>query len=295
MMTAASGKPGSVSPIFFVVVAAVLFSTGGLFIKLTSISAYELSFGRSLVGAITVALLTRRAGFRIDILTLVGAIFYAALLLLFVMATKLTTAANAIFLQYTAPIYVLLVEPLIFKERYRLRDLLVVACCLAGMGLFFVGQLRVEDVAGNLAALVSGLFFAIFTLLLRRSRTTTINPAAPVIYGNLLLAICTAPAFISGAAELTPKDVAIILYLGIFQIGVAYVFFTLGIARGVRSLDAGIAGYIEPVLNPLWVYMGVGEQPSPQALAGGAIIITAVLAHTVISAQRRAAEGALEG
>ena len=121
-------------------------------------------------------------------------------MLLFVMATKLTTAANAIFLQYTAPLYVLVLEPLIFKERYRLRDLFVVLCCLAGMVLFFVGQLRPEDVAGNVAALASGFLFAVFTLVLRRSRGTGLNRAAPVIYGNLLLADDPRPgvAFVDG-------------------------------------------------------------------------------------------------
>ncbi|MEJ7710374.1 MAG: EamA family transporter [Pyrinomonadaceae bacterium] len=287
MMSSAAGKSESLSPIVYVIVAAVLFSTGGLFIKLTSMSAYELSFGRSLVAALTVALITRKAGFRLDLFTLASAICYAALLLLFVMATKITTAANAIFLQYTAPIYVLVLEPLIFNEKYRLRDLLVVVCCLGGMGLFFVGQLRVEDIAGNVAALTSGLFFAVFTLLLRRSRTTSLNRAAPVIYGNLLLAICTAPAFAFGADKLSLTDLAIVLYLGIFQIGIAYTLFTLGIARGVRSLDAGIAGYIEPVLNPIWVYIGIGEQPSTWALLGGVIILAAVILHTLLSARAR--------
>ncbi|HYH87343.1 MAG TPA: DMT family transporter [Pyrinomonadaceae bacterium] len=274
-----------VPPILFILAAALLWSTGSLFIKATPLSAFELSFGRSLFAAATVALLTRREGFRVNAVTLVSSVLYAALLLLFVVANKLTTAANAIFLQYTAPVYVLLLEPWMYKERLHTRDLLVVGACLAGMSLFFVGQLRPQDVAGNLTALASGLCFALFLLLLRHPRAGRVNRASSVIYGNLLICVLTAPAFAQVAGSLTTKDVLIVTYLGVFQIGLAYTFFTLGIARGVRSLDAGIVGYIEPMLNPVWVFLFLGERPSRWAVVGGCIIIAAVMAHTVALAR----------
>src|SRR5919199_2300519 len=180
-------KAGGLPPVLFVLAAALLWSTGGLFIKATPLGALELSFGRSLLAALTVAVLTRREGFALSPLTLATSALYAALLLLFVVANKLTTAANAIFLQYTAPVYVLLLEPLLFKERFRLADLTVVAACVAGMSLFFVGRLRPQDVEGNLAALASGVCFALFLLLLRRQRAERANRAASAIYGNLLV------------------------------------------------------------------------------------------------------------
>ncbi len=269
------------SPLAMIALAAVLFSTGGLFIKLSALSAFELSCGRSLFAAATVAFLTRRQGFKANRVTLLSATLYAALLLLFVVATKLTTAANAIFLQYTAPVYVLVLEPLLYRERFRLTDLLVVACCLFGMALFFVGELSPADIGGNIAALVSGFCFALFMLLLRHPQAREVNSAAPVIYGNLLLAALTAPALIAGSDKLSLRELAIVGYLGTVQIGLAYILFTRGIARGARSLDAGIIGYIEPVLNPLWVFLALGERPSSWALLGGAIIITAVIAHTI--------------
>jgi drug/metabolite transporter (DMT)-like permease len=114
-------------------------------------------------------------------------------LILFVLATKKTTAANAIFLQYTAPVYLLILEPLIYKERFRIRDLLTVLICLGGMVLFFVGKLRPEDVAGNLLALASGVCFAVYVLMLRHSKARLVNRASSVIYGNLLAIIMTAP------------------------------------------------------------------------------------------------------
>lgn len=265
--------------------AALLWSTGGLFIKWTTLSAYQLSFWRSLMAVITVAIFTRREGFGINGITVVTSILYAALLLLFVVATKLTTAANAIFLQYTAPIYVLVLEPLFYKEKFRRSDLVTVVACIAGMTLFFVGKLRPQDVSGNLTALASGLCFAFYILLLRHSHSQRVNRASSVIYGNLLLVIFLAPAGLAAIPIMTVPDVVAVSYLGVIQIGIAYTLFTLGMARGVRSLDAGIVGYIEPVLNPVWVFLFLGERPSKWAIVGGAIIISAVLSHTIWGAR----------
>lgn len=273
------------SPLLLVLVAAMLWSTGGLFIKWTSLSAYELSFGRSLLAALTVAFFTQREGFRINGITIITSVLYAGLLLLFVLATKLTTAANAIFLQYTAPIYVLILEPLFYKEKFRRIDLLTVAACICGMSLFFVGKLRPQDVSGNLTALASGLCFAFYILLLRHPRSQRVNRAASVIYGNLLLVLLTAPMGLAAIPKLTVWDAGVVAYLGVVQIGIAYTLFTLGMARGVRSLDAGIVGYIEPVLNPVWVFLLLGERPSQWAIIGGTIIISAVITHTVLSAR----------
>lgn len=283
-----SASGAGVPPILLVLGAVLLWSTGGVLIKLGKaggLSDAELSCARAAFAAATVMFLTRREGFGVNLVTGVAAMLYAALLFLFVRATMLTTAANAIFLQYTAPIYILLLEPLIFKEKYRWQDFIVVAFCIVGMSLFFVGQLRSEDMSGNLAALASGVCFAIFFLLLRHPLARRVNRASSVIYGNLLLALLTAPALIAGASHFTARNIAIVAYLGIVQLGVAYSLLTLGIARGVKSLDAGIIGYIEPILNPVWVFLFLGESPSPWALLGGAIIITAVASHTIWTAR----------
>ena len=281
------------SPIMLVVAAALLWSTGGLFIKWTDLSAFELSFGRSLLAALTVAYFTRREGFRLNGLTVLTSLLYAALLLLFVLATKLTTAANAIFLQYTAPIYVLLLEPIFYKEKFRGVDLFTVAVCIIGMSLFFVGKLEPRDVEGNLAALASGVCFAFYILLLRHPHSQRVNRASSVIYGNLLLTVVVlvviilTPGSMERLLNLSVRDAASVVYLGVVQIGIAYTLFTLGMARGVRSLDAGIVGYIEPVLNPVWVFLFLGERPSKWAILGGAIIISAVATHTILGARRR--------
>src|SRR5881397_2563151 len=278
----------SSSPLLLVLGAAILWSTGGLFIKATHLSAIELSFGRSLLAAITIAIATRREGFGLNRVSAFTSLLYAALLILFVLATKLTTAANAIFLQYTAPVYVLILEPLFYKEKFRGRDFVTVAACLAGMSLFFIGKLRPQDVSGNLFALASGVCFALFFLLLRHSKARQVNRAASAIYGNLIVVLICGPAFLGAMQRgIDAGDYLRIAYLGVIQIGFAYLLFTLAMARGVRSLDASIIGYIEPVLNPIWVFLFIGERPSTWAILGGGIIITSVIAHMLLSAKSR--------
>jgi drug/metabolite transporter (DMT)-like permease len=280
-----------------VLAAAIIWSTGGLFIKWTTLSGLELSFGRSLLAAVTVAIFTRREGFGINRITLLASVLYAALLLLFVLATKETTAANAIFLQYTAPLYVLVLEPIFYKEKFRQRDLITVIFCVVGMSLFFVGKLRPQDVTGNLLALASGICFAFYFLLLRHSSARDVNRASSVIYGNLLVVLIAASAGLKALPNINLHDALSVVYLGVVQIGVAYTLFTLGMARGIRSLDAGIVGYIEPVLNPVWVFLVIGERPSKWALIGGAIIVGAVVVHTTLKAKegRKLLTNALQG
>jgi len=274
-------------PLLFVVAAALLWSSGGLFIKWTSLSGLALSFWRSFFAAFTVAIFTRHEGFGLNRLTAVASFLYAVLLILFVMATKETTAANAIFLQYTAPVYLLIFEPLIYKEQFRLRDLATVVICVGAMALFFVGQLRPQDVTGNLFALASGLCFALYFLLLRHPKAREVNRASSVIYGNILAVILTASWGVAAIPNMTVHDGLSVAYLGVVQLGIAYTLFTVAMARGVRSLDAGIVCYIEPVLNPLWVFLVLGEQPSRWALLGGSIIIAAVICHMLLDAHNK--------
>jgi len=284
------------SPLLYVFAAAFLWSTGGLFIKWTTLSGLELSCWRSFFAILTVAFFTRHEGFGINRLTAVASFLYAVLLILFVLATKTTTAANAIFLQYTAPVYLLILEPIIYKEKFRSRDLFTVLVCVGGMALFFVGQLRPQDVTGNLLALASGFCFALYFLSLRHPRAREVNRASSVIYGNTLAVLMTLPWGLSVVNTITGPDLLAAAYLGVIQLGIAYTLFTYGMAHGVRSLDAGIICYIEPVLNPVWVFFVLGEKPSSWALLGGLIIIAAVITHMLLDARgkRRANSAAFE-
>lgn len=276
-------------PLLFILAAALLWSTGGLFIKWTTLSGLELSCWRSFFAIFTVAILTRHEGFGLNRITAIASVLYAVLLILFVLATKTTTAANAIFLQYTAPVYLLIFEPIVYKEKFRSRDLITVLICLGGMGLFFVGQLRPQDVTGNLLALASGLCFAWYMLLLRHPRAREVNRASSVIYGNSLAVLLTLPWGLATLTSINSHDLMSAAYLGVIQLGVSYTLFTVGMSRGVRSLDAGIICYVEPVLNPVWVFLFLGERPSRWALLGGAIIMVAVIGHMLLDARGKRA------
>ena len=268
-------------PVTLVLIAVFLWSTGGLFIKSTTIDAYQITFFRSLFAAVTVALVTRKSGLKIDLFGIFTSVIYALLLFLFVWATKKTTAANAIFLQYTAPIYILILGPFIIGEKFHIRDLVTVVIVIAGMSLFFVGQLRIEDYQGNAAALMSGIFLGLYIMLLRHPKAEGFNPAIAVIYGNFLLALVNAPTGISAIPVMTGMDWFAVTFLGVVQIGISYILFIKGVRGGTRPLDASLIGFIEPLLNPVWVFLFVGERPSPWALVGGGIIIAAIAVHTI--------------
>lgn len=274
-------KTNTIPPIILVLLAVLLWSTGGLFIKSTTIDAYQVTFFRSLFAAVTVLILTRKDGLKIDAFGIFTSIIYALLLFLFVWATKKTTAANAIFLQYTAPIYILILAPFIIGEKFHWRDLITVVVVLAGMSLFFVGQLRLEDYQGNTAALFSGIFLGLYIMLLRHPKAEGFNPAIAVIYGNFLLAALTATSGVTALSTMTALDWIAVTFLGIFQIGISYILFIKGVRGGTRPLDASLIGFIEPLLNPVWVFLFVGERPSQWAILGGGIIIAAIATHTI--------------
>lgn len=292
-----TNSTNSFPPIALVVLAVLLWSTGGVFIKYTTLDAFWVNAGRSFFAAITVAAFTYKKGLRLDWFTFLSALMYAGTLSCFVYANKNTTAANAIFLQYTAPIYILILSPFVLKEKFQFSDLITVLVCLAGMSLFFLepqndaNKLAANIFGGNIAALASGAFFGLYILLLRHPKSLQQNPAVSVFYGNILIVILMLPFILDNPpAAIKTNDVFAILFLGILQIGTAYVLFTNGVARGVRSLDASIIGFIEPLLNPIWVFLFLKETPSKWAIIGGAIIIAAIVFHTLKSNKSRRAK-----
>lgn len=285
-------EPVPFPPAAYVVLAVLLWSTGGLFIKLTSFNAFAVNAGRSLFAALTVALFTYRKGLQLNSFIFLKSLLYAGTLSCFVYANKTTTAANAIFLQYTAPIYILILSPFVLKEKFRPADLATVVLCIAGMALFFVADSQTTSAPnvflGNIVALASGVFFGLYILLLRHPAASHDNPAVSVFYGNLIIVLVMLPLILGDPpAAIHASDIAAILFLGIFQIGLAYILFTTGVAAGVRSLDASIIGFIEPLFNPVWVFIFIGERPSSWAILGGAIIILTIALHTWIGTRRK--------
>ncbi|HET7785327.1 MAG TPA: EamA family transporter [Myxococcales bacterium] len=266
--------------------AAILWSSGGLFIKLAPMPALAVACGRSLIaGLFYLALLRpdlRKARWA-------TAAAYAACIVTFVSATKLTTAANAIFLQYTGPAYVLVLSPFLLDEPFRPIDAICVALSLAGMSLFFVGKVEAGQALGNALGIVSGVFFALTVVLLRRDARSGSGDALPATaLGNLLAAAATLPfALRALPAMLTPAGAGVLLYLGIVQLGLAYWLFIKGVRR-VPAAEASLICMLEPVLNPVWVLIGFGERPGAWAVAGGAIVVGAVVVRTLVPQAQRA-------
>jgi DME family drug/metabolite transporter len=280
----------SLPPQVLVLIAVLMWSTGGVLIKLTSLDAYQVTFFRSFLAAVTVLVLTRKSGLRINAFGATTSVIYAILLFLFVWATKHTTAANAIFLQYTAPIYILIFAPFIIGEKFHWRDLVTIVFCIGGMSLFFVGKLELNDYWGNFAALGSGIFLGLYIMLLRHPRALGMNSVIAVIYGNFLLALLCLPSGIAALPTLTLQDGLLVSALGIFQIGLSYMLFIKGVTAGTRPLDASIIGFFEPILNPVWVFLFYGEQPSQWAIVGGLVIVATVAGHTFVQYKTRKRE-----
>ena len=271
-----------------VLAAAVLFSTGGAAIKSTSLTAWQVASFRSAVAAVAIVWMLRGARRVPDGATwLVGGI-YAATMVLFVLANKLTTAANAIYLQGTAPLYILLTAPFLLRERVRRADVVFMGALAVGLAAFFMGQEPASGTAphpalGNMAALGSGLTWAGTVMGLRylgRRRPDDARATEPsLVAGNVLAATLTLPMALP-LGDVLVQDAVIIVFLGVFQIGLAYVCLSTGIGR-VPALEASLLLLVEPVLNPIWAWIVHGEAPGEWPLAGGAVIMAATAIRTV--------------
>jgi drug/metabolite transporter, DME family len=267
-----------------ILAAALLFSTGGAAIKACSLTSWQVASFRSGVAALALLLLLPAARRNWSWRTAAVGVAYASCLILFVHANKLTTAANTIFLQSTAPIYILLLGPWLLKEPVRARDLGFVATLAVGMSLFFVGieppvRTAPAPLQGNLLAVGSGIAWALTVMGLRwtgRAEGGSGNSgsaAAAVAIGNLIALAVGLPMALPVSSS-TAVDWAVIVYLGVFQIGLAYAFLSSAI-RHVRALDASLLLLAEPVLSPLWAWLVHGEQPGLWSMAGGALILAA--------------------
>jgi len=269
----------------YVAAAGVLWSTSGLFIKALPLGPFPIALWRSLVAALTMLTILRLRGqsngVALKPIDLACAASYAGVLISFVVATKLTTAANAIFLQFSAPIYLLFLEPWAFKRPMHRQDLWAVVACLAGMALFFGGRMERGGMIGNLLGIFSGLCLAAFTLLLKwkREHEPGRNPAGAIILGNFAVALICLPLALP-LAPLSPGQIASLLFLGIFQLGLAYLLFSAGM-RYISATTAMIISMLEAVFNPVWVFLGVGERPSPTALAGATVILAVILWYSL--------------
>ena len=258
------------------VVTAVLWSSGGVLIKLIDWNPLAIAGMRSAVAAALIMIVVRKPKFHFSPVQIGGAISFSATVICFVSATKLTTAANAILLQYTAPVYTALFAWRFLGERTSWVDWATIAVVFGGVTLFFLDDLSRGGHIGNILALLAGVAHAWLGLFLRKQKDA--SPYESILLGNMLTAVIGLP-FMLGAS-LSILDWTGLALLGVFQLGFSYILYAYAIKR-VRALDAMLIFMIEPILSPIWVFLVVGESPGRWAIVGGAVVIISVTIRSI--------------
>ena len=265
------------SPRLLLTIAAVMWSLGGILIKSIDLHPLAIAGIRSGIAVIVIVLLNRKLRFLWTWPQFAAAISVFLTFLLFVTATKLTTAANAILLQYTAPIYVALISWPLLGERVRPRDWITLGLVVTGMIFFFIEKVSAQFMLGNLIALASGVSFAGTAVFLRMQKGQ--STLESLLLGHMVMAIVGIP-FLLISHQPTINEMLLLLLLGVVQLGVPYILYGIAI-RQISALEATLILVIEPILNPVWVAFFYGERPSRLALMGGLIVIGSILAHSL--------------
>ena len=264
--------------ISLLVLAGALWSLGGLLIKSIEWPGIAISGLRGGIAAIVIYIFNRNNKFTFSKSKIIAACCYALVVTLFVMANKLTTAGNAILLQYTAPVYVALFGYMFLGEKSTIVDWVTIVILLFGLALFFIDDLTLDGFTGNIFAILSGMSFAALTLLLRKQKDD--SPSDSVLLGNILTLIIGLPV-IATSITFEVKPIVLILILGVFQLGIPYIFYTTAI-KHVTALDAIIFPIIEPILNPILVFFIIGETLGPWAFLGGALVLGGVIVRGIL-------------
>jgi drug/metabolite transporter (DMT)-like permease len=257
--------------------AAFLWSLGGVLIKSVHWHPMAIAGMRSAIAAVLIRVVFRDMTFTWSFDQVGGAVAYALTVLSFVVANKMTTAANVILLQYTAPIHAALFGAWFLRERATRLDWATILFALAGMALFFLDRLTTAGFWGNIVALGSGLSYGWLALFLRRQKSG--SPMESVFLGNVLAALAGLP-FMFGSVPGTSDWIGLLL-LGVVQLGLPYILFAIAI-RHVSAVEALLIPMIEPVLNPLWAFLFLAEVPGRMSLLGGLIILGSVVARGTI-------------
>lgn len=277
-MTNINLKPGRGLSVLLLIATAVLWSFGGILIKLIDWNPIAIAGMRSAIASLFILWIIKKPKLNWSPVQIGGAVAYASTVISFVAATKSTTAANAILLQYTAPIYVAIFSAWFLKERTKLIDWVTIFFVIAGMLLFFVDNLGTGGYYGNLLAIFSGITFAAITMLMRKQKDT--SPLESIFLGNVLTAVVSLPFMFQSAPS--PTSWIGLILLGVFQLGLSYVLYSAAI-KHVTALEATLIPVIEPILNPIWVFFMYGELPGTWAFVGGLVVIVSVTLRCIKS------------
>lgn len=268
-------------------VCSVLWSIAGIFIKLIDWNPFAIAGFRGLFAAITVAvyMLLTKQKLVISKNVLLSMFFLSATFLCFVSANKLTTAANAIVLQFTAPIFIIIFSILIFRQKFKSSDILTVAFTIGGVLTFFLSSINEGHIYGNIVGVMAGIFMA--GMYISVGKTNEREKMSGIFFGQLLTALIGVPFFFLTECTITAISVVSVIILGIVQIGIPYILFGLASAN-CPPLALCLIAAVEPLLNPVWVLIFDGERPGVLSIIGGIIIICAVTAQCIL--QNRSAK-----
>jgi len=271
--------------IIYLVITAILWSLGGILIKSVKWNPVAIAGARSAISSLVILAYIRKPKFTWSSDQILAAIFYAGTVILFVSANKLTTAANAILLQYGAPVYVAILGSIILKEKTTISDWITIAVVIFGMFLFFLDELQPGNLFGNIVAILSGVAFALYIIFMRKQKDE--SPIESTLLGNILTAIIGLP-FMLNSSPTGSSWIGIVL-LGTVQLGLSYILYSIAI-KEVTALEAILIPIIEPILNPIWVFLAMGEAPGRWAFIGGVIILASVTLRYSIPAIRKTRE-----
>jgi drug/metabolite transporter (DMT)-like permease len=266
--------------VLFLFIAAILWSTSGLFVKIMDWQPAAILAGRSIFSSILFLVYLRRIPLKWTRWQIMAAAAYVLTQFLYITAMKMTTAANAIFLQYTAPVYIVILGYWFLREKPARADWVSMLLIFSGLFLFFGDSLNLNGLYGNLLAALSGVTLALLTVSMRAQKDG--NPAESILLANLFTATFGF-AFV-WQEPWTITNWGILIYLGIFQIGLAFLLYSIAI-KHVPALEATLIGTLEPILNPLWVFLFIAEMPGKMALLGALIVLAGVVISAITSAR----------
>ncbi len=262
---------------------ALLWSTSGFLIKLVDWDPMAIAGSRSLIALVVMLVLVRRPDLKPNKNRILAALFYSATMILFVFANKMTTAANAILLQYTQPVFVILFGRFLLSgEKTGPVDWLCTGGVLGGMVLFFMDGLSAGGNAGNLVAVLSGITFALTAIFMRRQKDG--SPVESFILAHILTVVIAIPAILFSGPP-AGRGIAGLVLLGVFQMALPSLLYSRGV-RGVSALSTALVTMLEPLLNPLWVFLLIGELPQGRAVAGGLVILGCVTVRSVLKIKK---------
>lgn len=269
--------------ILYCLLAATLWSTGGILIKLIDWNPIAISGSRSLIASLVILAYMKKPNIVKSKPLFLGAGAYAATVFLFVIANKLTTSANVILLQFTAPIFVAILSAWLLKERIVKIDIIAIFFVFSGMILFFVQNLSFGNALGNILAILSGFFLACTTISLRLQKDG--SAVESTFLGNLITFLIAIPFILQVQPDI--RSIIFIVILGVFQLGISYIFY-INALKYITALEGILLTVVEPILNPLWVFLISGEKPGILAILGGFIVVGSVIARGVYISKKEA-------